>query len=360
LTEGRPVVVLGDDENSPDRYLVLAAGTVTPEWMALTVQHTAGFVCAALPAADCRRLGLPRMHEDDTDAAAAHRVTVDATTGIVTGISTRKRARTIGLLAEPSTVPSDLSRPSHVVTPAVDDGGVLVRPAHAEAAVDLAHLAGLRPAGVLSVVASTRHLIRMADADELRAFAERHGLVVLRIADVVAQRLALEPRVSRLSETTAQVHGAPVRTIRYRPVASDGPGHVAVVIGDLADGHEVPVHVSIECFATDVVTARRCDCLPRLDRAARELSKRGRGVLVRMRRGDDAVQGLLGGSGIGCVEDPREPVRDAVDVHSAVNDILADLAVRSIQHLHNSPRLRQTLAEHFLAVRPRASSSRVT
>jgi 3,4-dihydroxy 2-butanone 4-phosphate synthase/GTP cyclohydrolase II len=141
-------------------------------------------------------------------------VTVDATTGIGTGISACDRARTVGLLDEPSTVLSDLSRPSHVVTPAVDDGGVLVRPAHAEADVDLAQLAGLRPAGVLSAVVSTRHLTRMADADELRDFAQRHGLVVLRIADVVAQRLALEPRVSRLSETTAQVHRAGPRSPR--------------------------------------------------------------------------------------------------------------------------------------------------
>jgi 3,4-dihydroxy 2-butanone 4-phosphate synthase/GTP cyclohydrolase II len=260
LTEGRRVVVLGDDEKATDGYLVLAAETVTNEWMAFLVQHTAGFVCTALPAADFRRLRLPRMHEDDADAVAAHRVTVDPTTGIGTGISARDRARTVGLLAEPSTAPSDLSRPGHVVTLAVDDGGVLVRPDHAE---------GSMPGGA-----------RVSD------FAREHDLPMLAIADLVSYRQATERLVEQVATSNMPTAFGTLRAVAYRSTLDDTE-HLALVMGDVAEAGRSDrgalVRVHSECLTGDILGSLRCDCGGQLEQALRAITLEGCGAVVYLR-----------------------------------------------------------------------------
>lgn len=191
IAAGRPVVVVDDETRQNEGDLVFAAQRATPGLMSFLVRHTSGFVCVALTGEDCARLNLPPMcHFGAAPFGTAYTVTVDAAEGVSTGISARDRARTARLLASPESAPADLTRPGHVVGLRAHDGGVLCRPGHTEAAVDLARLAGLRPASVLGALVSTRSPAGMAGRDELAAFAGEHDLRLVSIAELVDYRRA--------------------------------------------------------------------------------------------------------------------------------------------------------------------------
>src|SRR5207249_8162398 len=185
----RPVIVVDDADRENEGDLIFAAEMATPELLAFMVRHTSGFICVPLTEAECDRLELPPMYHTNQDRrGTAYTVTVDAREGVTTGISAADRACTIRLLADPKTSPADLARPGHVVPLRARPGGVLRRPGHTEAAVDLATLAGLRPAGVLCEIVSRISPGDMARRDELNVFAAEQGLVVITIADLIAYR----------------------------------------------------------------------------------------------------------------------------------------------------------------------------
>lgn len=191
LSVGRPVVVVAGQDGQGEGHLVLAAESATTSQVAFIVRHTSGFLCVALPRADCDRLRLPPMPCPGAAASAAdQRVTVDAARGVGTGISARDRARTIAALADPASRPNDFTRPGHVVPLRAHDGGVLRRPGCAEAAVDIARLAGLRPAALLAgIVSAEDGGLSMARSGELTRFAARHRLALVAVADLVGFRL---------------------------------------------------------------------------------------------------------------------------------------------------------------------------
>src|SRR5690606_1847540 len=189
IAAGRPVIVVDDEDRENEGDLVFAAEHATPELMAFMVRYTSGYICAPLTEADCDRLELPPMYHTNQDRrGTAYTVTVDAATGVSTGISAADRARTLRLLADPDTKPSDLHRPGHVVPLRAKDGGGLRRPGDTAAAVDLARLAGLRPAGVLCEIVSQKDDSDMARREELETFAAEHELALVTIADLVAYR----------------------------------------------------------------------------------------------------------------------------------------------------------------------------
>jgi len=357
IAAGRAVVVVDDVDRENEGDLIFAAEKATPELVAFMVRYTSGYICTALPEADADRLELPPMYPTNQDRrGTAYAVTVDAREGVSTGISAADRARTIRLLADPATTPADLSRPGHVVPLRARPGGVLRRPGHTEAAVDLARLAGLRPAGVLcELVNDDGTMMRLPD---LRRFAERHGLALITIADLVAYRRRTEKHVERVAEARIPTEYGLFRAVGYR-ATYDPAEHVALVCGDLGDGRDVLVRVHSECLTGDVFGSLRCDCGPQLQAALRRVAQEGRGVVLYLRGHE--------GRGIGLLHKLRayelqDRGRDTVDANLELGlpadardygtgaQILYDLGVRTMRLLTNNPAKRAGLEGYGLSV----------
>ncbi len=276
LAAGR-VVVLVDGRGGGS--LVVAADRVDRRSMAFVVRHTSGFVCVALDGYDCDRLGLPSM------AGAGRRpvltVTVDAAAGITTGISAADRARTARVLADAATAPRDLTRPGHVVGVRTADGGVLAEPGTAEAAVDLARLAGCRPAGVYA------QLVRAdgatAGPDDLAAFAAAHGLDTVSTDEVVEHRRRTELSVEAVARCRMPTRHGEFTAVGYRS-HPDGGEHLALVAGAVSGRSDVPVHGHEECLCGDVLGSRACACRAELDAALAAVVAHGCGVVLYRRR----------------------------------------------------------------------------
>jgi 3,4-dihydroxy 2-butanone 4-phosphate synthase/GTP cyclohydrolase II len=358
IAAGRPVVVVDNEDRENEGDLIVAAELADTATMAFIVRHTSGFVCVALPAEECERLALPPLHHTNSDGfGTAYRVTVDAVEGVSTGISSRDRATTARLLALPSTTLADLSRPGHVVPLAARGGGVLERGGHTEAAVDLTRLAGLRPAGVLCEIVSTREPGRMARRDELTDFAAEHDLAMISIADLAEYRRVTEQVVERVAATRLPTGAGVLHTIGFRGVV-DGGEHIVLVAGEIGDGRDVPVHVHAECLTGDVFGSLTCGCARRLDGAMRDVVDSGRGVVLYLRRPAGtghlrALRELSAGVGrLGGAEcAPTDP--------HLLGAVLADLGVRSVRHLHNPPSVRAVLDNALPSLpRPAAPSAR--
>jgi 3,4-dihydroxy 2-butanone 4-phosphate synthase / GTP cyclohydrolase II len=336
LRAGRMVIVVDAENPEDDGDLMFAAAHATPERVAFMVRHTSGILCVPMPARDLDRLHLPPMVAVNGDApGAGYAVSVNARTGITSGVSAADRARTISLLADPDTQPGELNRPGHVFPLRAVDGGVLRRAGHTEAAVDLARLAGLPPVAVIGEVVDDDGAV--ARGERLRAFASHHGLTIVTMADLIAYRRRTERLVefkacSRLPTDHGefQAHG-------FQSVL-DGREHIALVMGDVAaEGHSPTlVRVHSECLAGNVFESSGCDCALQLDLALQMIAAEGHGVLVYLRGHE--------GRGIGA----RQPV-DARD-YGVGAQILADLGVRRMRLITNNPVKRIGLEAYGLEV----------
>ncbi|TDU02620.1 GTP cyclohydrolase II /3,4-dihydroxy-2-butanone 4-phosphate synthase [Streptomyces sp. 846.5] len=368
IAAGRPVVVVDDEDRENEGDIVFAASAATPEVMAFTIRYSSGVVCVPMTGDELDRLHLPPMTAVNEDRkGTAYAVSVDARDGVSTGISAADRARTVRLLATAGTGPGDLTRPGHVFPLRAKDGGVLERPGHTEAAVDLARLAGLPPAGGIAEVVNDDGT--MARLPELVAFARRHGLAIISIEDLIAYRRRTERSVTRDSVTALPtVHGA-FTALGYRS-EPDGIEHIALVAGGLGadgrliDGEDVLVRVHSECLTGDVFGSQRCDCGPQLNAALDRISAEGRGVLIYLRGHE--------GRGIGLLPKLRayqlqEAGRDTVDAnldlglpadardYAAAARMLEDLGVRSLRLLTNNPEKHTALEGFGLSVSGRES-----
>jgi len=357
IAAGRPVVVVDDAARENEGDLIFAAELATPELMAFMVRHTSGFICAPLTEADADRLELPPMYHTNQDKrGTAYTVTVDAREGVSTGISAADRAHTVRLLADPGTSLADLSRPGHVVPLRAKAGGVLRRPGHTEAAIDLAVLAGLRPAAVLcELVNDDGTMMRLPD---LEIFVKEHGLVLISIEDLVAYRRRNESMVERVAEARLPTEYGLFRAYGYR-AEPDGAEQIALVYGDLGDGQDVLVRAHSECLTGDMFGSLRCDCGPQLHAALRAVVAEGRGVVLYIRGHE--------GRGIGLLEKLRayelqDTGVDTVDANLRLGlpadardygtgaQILYDLGVRTMRLLTNNPAKRAGLEGYGLRV----------
>ncbi len=357
IAAGRPVVVVDDADRENEGDLIFAAEMATPELVAFMVRYTSGFICAPLLAEDADRLELPPMYHVNQDRrGTAYTVTVDAREGVSTGISAADRAHTIRLLADPGTGPTDLARPGHVVPLRARSGGVLRRPGHTEAAVDLAQLAGLRPAGVLcELVNDDGTMMRLP---ELTLFAKEHGLTLLSIADLIAYRRHIGTQVERVTETRLPTEFGRFTAYGYRSTV-DGAEQIALVCGDLGDGRDVLVRVHSECLTGDVFGSLRCDCGPQLQAALRRVAQEGRGVVLYLRGHEGRGIGLLPKLQAYHLQDQGSDTVDAnllLGLPADARDygtgaqILYDLGVRTMRLLTNNPDKRAGLEGYGLEI----------
>ena len=357
IAAGRGVVVVDDEDRENEGDLVFAADCVTPELVAFTMTHCRGLLCVPLEGDVLDHLHLGQMAAQNTERMqTAFTVSVDAREGITTGISAADRARTITLLADPATTAYDLVRPGHVFPLRAKPGGVLRRPGHTEAAVDLARLAGHRPAGVIcEIVAEDGTMMRLP---QLREFAREHGLALISIADLIAYRRRNESQVVRVAEAQIPTSHGPFRAVGYESVL-DGTDHVALVRGDLADGADVLVRVHSECLTGDVFGSRRCDCGPQLDAALEAVSREGRGVVLYVRGHEGRGIGLMHKLQAYQLQDRGSDTVDAnleLGLPADARDygtgaqILVDLGVRSMRLLSNNPDKRVGLEGYGLEI----------
>ncbi len=377
LRQGRPVIVADDEGRENEGDVILAAESATQEWIAWTVKHSSGFICAPMTNEIADRLALPPMVAVNEDArGTAYTVTVDAADRLSTGISAADRAHTLRVLADPASLPSNLSRPGHIVPLRAVDGGVRERDGHTEAAVDLMKLAGLVPVGAISeIVADDGEMMRLPG---LIALGEREGVLVTTIAALIAflednpdaAAVCAEERANQVTipessnvsfevETTVPTTHGSFRLRAYRDRRT-GADHLAIIAGDpQATGALVRVHS--ECLTGEAFGSLKCECGPQLDSALDTIQRHG-GVVVYLRGHE--------GRGIGLINKLRayrlqEDGLDTLDAnlalglpadardYTAASAILTDLGITSVRLLSNNPEKERQLTNHGIAVSER-------
>jgi 3,4-dihydroxy 2-butanone 4-phosphate synthase/GTP cyclohydrolase II len=357
IAAGKAVVVVDDEDRENEGDLVAAASKATTELIAFMVRHTSGVLCVPMEGKTLDRLRLPPMTSRNEDKKqTAYTVSVDARHGVSTGISAADRAHTVKVLADSATEPYELTRPGHVFPLRAVDGGVLRRTGHTEAAVDLARLAGLTPAGVISEIVDDDG--SMARLPKLRLFARRHGLAIISIADLVAYRRRHESIVERVVEARLPTPHGLWRAVGYRSTL-DGTELVALVMGEIGDGENILVRAHSECLTGDVFGSLRCDCGAQLDAAMSAIAAEGRGVVLYIRGHEGRGIGLLRKLFAYQLQDAGADTIDAnleLGLPADARDygtgaqVLTDLGVRSMRLLSNNPAKRAGLEGWGLTV----------
>jgi 3,4-dihydroxy 2-butanone 4-phosphate synthase/GTP cyclohydrolase II len=355
LRSGLPVLVTDDEDRENEGDVIMAGQTVTTKWMAWTIRHSSGYICAPMPESRADQLGLPLMVAENHDPhLTAYTVTVDAAQGVTTGISAGDRAHTIRTLAQEGSAPSDFNRPGHVVPLRARNGGVLVRGGHTEAAVDLCRLAGLSPVGAIGeLVHDDGSMMRLPAVLELGA---EFNLPVITIEALIAWR-QLHDRVERLAETLLPTEHGVFRVLGYRDrLTSDE--HIALVSPKGLSGRAPLARLHSECLTGDVFGSLRCDCGGQLEASMARVAVEG-GVVVYLRGHEGRGVGLLSKLQAYALQDNGFDTVDAqtelglpIDAreYAAGAAILADLDVTSVRLLTNNPMKVNAMRDYGIEV----------
>ena len=357
VAAGKAVVVVDDEDRENEGDIIFAAAKATPELMAFTIRHSSGVICVPMPATMLDRLEIPLMTPHNKDKLrTAYTISVDARDGVSTGISAADRAHTARVLADSATEPWEITRPGHVFPLRYREGGVLVRRGHTEAAVDLARLAGLTPAGVLVEVVNDDGTMKRGQ--ELREFADEHDLAMISIEDLVRYRRRHEMHVERVAVTSLPTRLGDFTAYGYR-ITIDDSEHIALVYGDVSGPEPVLTRVHSECLTGDVFGSHRCDCGPQLEEALARIVQEGRGVLVYLRGHEGRGIGLVAKLQAYALQDVG---RDTVDAnldlglpadarhYGTATQVLRDLGVGSVRLLTNNPEKTRHLEDFGIPV----------